>query len=125
MSDANTRSGSTLRRTAIHSSMRGYMAWKVSAVVRGSFGGEPPPAKLQHPAIQFVEDLVEPRLHREIQTHVPAGNREAKRRLISGPEQFEHVERGVMTAGLDVADDLLEFFDRGRWHQELVLREAG
>ena len=30
------RSGSTLRRTAIHSSMRGYMAWKVSALMRES-----------------------------------------------------------------------------------------
>ncbi|EUA24319.1 hypothetical protein I552_3524 [Mycobacterium xenopi 3993] len=36
MSEAKTRKGSTLRRTAIHSSMRGYMAWKVSAVVRES-----------------------------------------------------------------------------------------
>src|SRR5699024_1950494 len=37
ISDMNTPVGSTSRRTAIHSSMRGYIAWKVSAEVRDSF----------------------------------------------------------------------------------------
>src|SRR4029077_6084231 len=46
-------------------------------------GGVQPAAELQHGAVEFVEELVEARFDREVDADIPAGNREAQRRLVS------------------------------------------
>ena len=66
-----------------------------------------------------------PGLDREVHADVPAGNREAQRRLVARAEQLEHVEERVVPGALDVDDDPLELLDRLGRHHELVLHEPG
>src|SRR2546430_3260547 len=56
---------------------------------------------------------------------MPASHRKAQWRLVCRAEHLEHIKCRVVSARLDIADDLLELLDRRQRNQELVLAESG
>src|SRR5689334_19947262 len=52
-------------------------------------GGVELAAELQYPAVELVKECAKTRLDLKIDADIPAGNREAQRRLVAGPEQLE------------------------------------
>src|SRR6266404_5896157 len=83
-----------------------------------------PAAEFQHPAVEAVKELVEAGLDLKIDANIPAGNREAQRRLVAGPEQLEHVQERIVSRLLNVVDDALELLDGLGRHHELILAET-
>src|SRR6476659_11273037 len=98
----------------------------VEGLGRGAvvLGGVQAAAELQHPSVEFVEELVEAGLDLKIDADIPTGDREAQRRLVAGPEKLEHVEERVVARLLNVVHDALECIDGIGWHHELVLAET-
>src|ERR1700737_3106334 len=64
----------------VDSWVHGMEGLSLDAVVLGCVK---PAAELQHAAVEFVEELVEPRFDLEVDADIPAGNREAQRCLVA------------------------------------------
>ena len=88
MSEANTRRGSTLRRTRdplVDPRIHGVKGFGAHA---GILGGVDPAAEFEHPTVEFVEKLVDPRLVREVHaTFQPAIGKLSGARL-PGPKNL-------------------------------------
>ena len=125
MSEANTPSGSTARRVAIHESICGYMAGKVAALGARVLGGVEPTADLEDPRVESGEELVRARrlIGKSTQTFQPAIGKHSGARLPS-PNSLKTLRNEIVTGRADVADDRLELLHRGRRNDELVLQEA-
>ena len=89
MSETKTPVGSTLRRTAIHSSMRGYMVWKLSALTRESLAVYTlPPNSITRASSSLRNSLTPGRLGKSIATFQPAIGKLSGARL-PGPKSLK------------------------------------